>query len=71
MFTKALEDAIALIASQPYIGAVAVSVRLRGVRRVYLGATGHYLYYRVHGHPPKSIEVVAVWHSSRGWPPRW
>ena len=46
-FDQDLEYALDLIATQPYIGAAARNVRLAAVRRVYLGRTGHYLYYRV------------------------
>jgi plasmid stabilization system protein ParE len=61
-----LEGALSLILSQPNIGAIARNVRLRGVRRIYLDRVRYYLYYRVRGSPPASIEVVALWHVSRG-----
>ena len=69
-FAQDLEQALDLISTHPYIGAVARNARLAGARRVYLARTGHYLYYRVRGMSPQSIEVVALWHSSRSRGPR-
>jgi len=65
-----LEQAIALISTQPHVGAFARDVRMPNVRRVYLNRVGYYLYYRVHGNPPNTIQVVAFWHSARGSNPR-
>ncbi|HEX7833658.1 MAG TPA: type II toxin-antitoxin system RelE/ParE family toxin [Thermoanaerobaculia bacterium] len=65
-----LADALELISTQPYVGAIARNVRLAGIRRVYLSRTGHYLYYRVRGVPAQSLEVVALWHASRRRGPR-
>ena len=67
---KDLEGALELIATQPYIGAIARVERLRGVRRVLLNRVRYYLYYRVRGTPAVSIEIVAFWHVSRGSGPK-
>lgn len=55
-FVDDLADALELIATHPHIGASARNVRLRKVRRVYLSRTGNYLYYRIRGNPPQSLE---------------
>lgn len=65
-----LASALELIASQPGVGAIARNTRLTGVRRVSLNRIGYHLYYRVHGEPPQSLQVVAFWHASRGSIPR-
>lgn len=70
MLAEALERVLDLISTFPHAGETAVNVRLRGIRRVYLQQTGHHIYYRVVGDPPKMIQVVAFWHSSRKTGPR-
>jgi plasmid stabilization system protein ParE len=52
-----------LIAVEPGMGVVAESARLSGVRRVYLACVRYYLYYRA---TDAALEVLALWHSSRG-----
>jgi plasmid stabilization system protein ParE len=59
-----LAHALTLLASQPEIGARAQNTKL-GVRRIHLARVHYYLYYRVSDSPP-GIEVLALWHSSRG-----
>ena len=61
-----LEQALQLIASQPELGATAQSARLSGVRRILLSRVRYHLYYRVLESPTRSIEVLALWHASRG-----
>ncbi len=61
-----LAEAFALLISQPAIGAPALNAKTRGVRRVHLARVHYYLYYRVRG---EQIEVLALWHTSRGAPP--
>jgi plasmid stabilization system protein ParE len=68
-FSQDLAKAFDLIVVQPGIGGPVQSTRVSGVRRVYLGRTGHYLYYRVSA-PPRCIEVLALWHARRGRAPR-
>jgi plasmid stabilization system protein ParE len=65
-FREELEQALRLVASQPDIGATARSTRLVGVRRVLLGRVRYHLYYRILEAPIRSIEVLALWHASRG-----
>ena len=60
-----LERASALIARQPEIGAWARNISLPGVRRLHLARIRYDLYYRVVDEPQR-LEVVALWHASRG-----
>jgi plasmid stabilization system protein ParE len=64
---KDIGEAIALLAEQPGIGAKYEGARTPGVRRLYLGRIGYFLYYRV---KEEALEVLALWHSSRGEQPR-
>jgi plasmid stabilization system protein ParE len=61
-----LEQALQLIASQPEVGAKAQNARLTGVRRVLLGRVSYHLYYRLVDSPSRSVQVLALWHTSRG-----
>ena len=67
-FVEELERALQLISSQPAIGARAQNVKLAGVRRIRLARVRYHLYYRVAASPPR-IEVLALWHTSRGESP--
>ncbi|MCC6965224.1 MAG: type II toxin-antitoxin system RelE/ParE family toxin [Nitrospira sp.] len=67
-FAIELERAIQLLSSQPTIGARARNVRLTGVRRMHLTRVHYYLYYRVIAEPVV-VEVLALWHTSRGSSP--
>lgn len=64
-----LRKGLLLIRSQPLIGAVATNVHLPGVRRIHLSRIRYHLYYRLLEDPPR-IEVLALWHTSRGSGPR-
>jgi len=63
-FRDAIDKTFELICTQPTIGAVAANVTLPGVRRILLSKIQYYLYYRVKSNPP-TVEVVAIWHTSR------
>ena len=67
-FVTDLESALKLIASHPGIGARARNAKLENVRRVHLARVHYHLYYRVTSEP--SIEVLALWHTSRGTDPK-
>jgi plasmid stabilization system protein ParE len=67
-FPEELKRAFELIASHPGIGARALNIKLSDVRRVHLARVHYHLYYRVVADPP-SIEVLALWHTSRGTAP--
>ena len=58
-----------LIAHQPGVGARAVNAQLAGVRRVHLSGVHYHLYYRVRS-DPAAVEILALWHTSRGSSPR-
>jgi plasmid stabilization system protein ParE len=63
-----LDRASSLIAIQPDLGARARNVALPGVRRLHLARIRYDLYYRV-VEVPKQLEILALWHSSRGSQP--
>ena len=67
-FVHDFESALQLIASQPNIGSRARNVKLAGVRRIHLARVHYHLYYRVTPEP-EAIEVLALWHTSRGKEP--
>ena len=67
-FAVDLERALQLVASQPAIGARARNVKLEDVRRVHLARVRYCLYYRLTSEP--AIEVLALWHTSRGTTPQ-
>jgi plasmid stabilization system protein ParE len=64
-FAEELERALQLIASQPKIGARARNATLVGVQRIHLARVHYHLYYRVTSNPA-AVEVLALWHASRG-----
>lgn len=61
--TEELSVAFALLLSQPAIGAPALNARTKGVRRIHLARVHYHLYYRVRG---EHVDVLALWHTSRG-----
>src|SRR5437762_13352262 len=63
-----LQRAFTLISAQPRIGSLAANVRLPDVRRICLPTIKYHLYYHVIG-SPEYVEVVALWHKSRGESP--
>jgi plasmid stabilization system protein ParE len=64
-FAEELEKSLVLVSSQPTIGARSLNIKLPGVRRVHMARIHYHLYYRVVGTPPV-VEVLALWHTSRG-----
>ena len=63
---EAIAEAFSLLISQPAIGAPAFNAKAKGVRRVHLARVHYYLYYRIRH---EEIEVLALWHTSRGTSP--
>jgi len=59
-------DALNLLALQPGIGSAYKGARTKGVRRLLVGRIRYFVYYRV---TPDTVEVLAVWHVSRGEQP--
>ena len=59
-------EALALLAQQPGFGTAYEGTRAKGVRRLLVGRIRYYIYYRV---ALEALEVLAVWHVSRGKQP--
>jgi len=59
-------EALALLAQQPGIGTAYEGARTKGVRRLLVGRIRYFVYYHV---TPDTLEVLAVWHVSRGKQP--
>lgn len=60
-----LDKAFQMIGVQPHIGSRADDVEMPGVRRVYLGRIKYHLYHRL-AEDPLRVQIVALWHKSRG-----
>jgi plasmid stabilization system protein ParE len=61
-----LESMLGAAALMPTLGAPARSERATGVRRLVLRSTRYRVYYRVRG---QRLEVLALWHGTRGTGP--
>ncbi|MBK7767243.1 MAG: type II toxin-antitoxin system RelE/ParE family toxin [Sulfuritalea sp.] len=59
-------EAMALLARQPGIGTSYEGTRVRGVRRLLVGRIQYFIYYRA---TSDTLELLAVWHTSRGKQP--
>ena len=59
-------EALALLARQPGIGAAYEGIKTKGVRRLLVGRIRYYIYYRV---TIETLDVLTVWHESRGKQP--
>ncbi len=64
-FDEEIARAFALLQRQPLIGALALDEDLPGVRRLHLRKIRYDLYYRSTKKPPL-VEILALWHTSRG-----
>ena len=64
---KDIGESIALLAEQPGIGSKYEGARTPGVRRLYLGRVGYFLYYR---EKEDTLEVLAFWHARRRRQPK-
>ncbi len=62
-----LGEAFDLLRLEPGIGARAIDTEATGVRRFHLSRIHYFLYYRVSG---STVEVLALWHTSRGGGPK-
>jgi plasmid stabilization system protein ParE len=65
-FDEELSKAFSLLSLQPAIGARVLNARARGVRRLHLARIHYYLYYRER---KGEVEVLTIWHTSRGQEP--
>ena len=59
-------EALALLAQQPNIGVSCKNGRAKGIRRLLMGRIRYFIYYRV---TSETLEVLALWHMSRGSQP--
>jgi plasmid stabilization system protein ParE len=62
LFVVELERVLQAVALLPELGAPARNTRLDGVRRILLAKTRHCVYYR---RTTDTIQVLAIWHTSR------
>lgn len=67
-FAEDLERAFDLIGSFPALGERVSHSRLPGVRRMHLARVRYHLYYVV-SEETETVEVLALWHTSRGQAP--
>jgi plasmid stabilization system protein ParE len=65
-FDEDLSKAFSLLSAEPRIGVRVSNARLEGVRRIHLARIRYYLFYRVRS---DAVEVLALWHASRGTGP--
>jgi plasmid stabilization system protein ParE len=63
---KDIGEALALLATQPGIGAAYQGAKTKDVRRLLVGRIRYFIYYRP---TRETLEVLAVWHISRGKQP--
>jgi plasmid stabilization system protein ParE len=61
-----LQAALALLIEQPNLGSLVPQASSTHVRRFHVDRIRYWVYYRVRG---GRLEVVSVWHSSRGTSP--
>ena len=59
-------EALALLALQPGFGTAYEGARTKGIRRLLVGRIRYFIYYRA---TTEALEVLAVWHVSRGKQP--
>ena len=57
------QEAVALIARQPGVGAESSTLRYPRLRRLYLSRVRYHIYYQVLG---EKVVIVAFWHARRG-----
>jgi len=62
-FDEDLAKAFLLLSAEPRIGGPAPSAHAQGVRRLHLARIRYRLFYRVRA---GVVEVLALWHASRG-----
>jgi toxin ParE1/3/4 len=66
-FDEDLAEAFSLLGAQPGIGVPVTNARTPGVRRLHLARIHYLLYYRVRG---EEVQVLRIWHTSRGTDPK-
>ena len=69
LFDIELERALGLLETHPFAAQVALDPSMKGVRRIVLQGTRYLLYFRVR-EEQGVVEVLRLWHASRGARPR-
>jgi plasmid stabilization system protein ParE len=69
LFADELDAAFALIEELPFAGETVPHSRIATLRRVLLGGVQYHVYYVV-SEQRAEVEVLALWHTSRGTAPR-
>jgi plasmid stabilization system protein ParE len=69
LFEDEIRSAAQLLAEAPYTGVAGRDVRMKEVRRLVLRETRYLLYYRVL-EKRQLVEVLRLWHTSRGAKPK-
>jgi plasmid stabilization system protein ParE len=59
-------SALTLLAQHPGIGTAYRGSRVAGARRLLVSRIGYFIYYRA---TAESLDVLAIWHASRGSQP--
>lgn len=62
-FDEELAEAFSLLSLEPGIGAPVSNARTQDVRRLHLARIRYHLYYRVRR---GQVQVLSMWHTSRG-----
>lgn len=62
LFHRELRRGFELVTTRPEAGPPALDVELSGVRRIHLYRIRYHLYYTIEG---DSVEILALWHTSR------
>jgi toxin ParE1/3/4 len=66
-FDDEIAGAFSLLSLEPGIGATVANTRAPGIRRLHLARIHYFLYYRVRD---REVQVLRIWHTSRGSSPR-
>ena len=64
-FSEEIDRAFDLVRALPSVGEPVAHRYLKGVRRMLLGRIRYYLYYQAFS-ATETVEVLALWHTSRG-----
>ncbi len=62
-----LRQAFRLLPDHPRIGTTAADETAREIRRLFLRGTRYFIYYSVRD---EDVEILRLWHASRGAKPR-
>ena len=66
-FDDEIDAAFKMLRSSPHAG-MSVRTQRTGIRALWLDRIGYFVYYRERAHD--LVEIVAIWHASRGSPPK-